>query len=248
MMKSYNDKIKKAAELIRSSRNVYVLTGAGISTESGIPDFRSPGVGLWEKIDPMKESTVDVLMQNPARFYSVAFPRYAKLVNAKPNDGHRALAVMEEMGFIKGIITQNIDNLHKKAGSKNVFEVHGHIRTCRCVNCDSNYPFHLLTDQLKQGIKVPRCPKCDNLLRPNIVLFGDLMPECFFEAQQILKNECDLLMVVGSSLSVEPVASLPVLVKRLIIINKQPTPFDYISDVVINSGAGKTLTDLLNAL
>jgi len=244
----YNEKIKKAVKIIERAKGLYCLTGAGISTESGIPDFRSPKTGLWEKIDPMKESTVQALYNNPARFYKIAFPRYASFRNAKPNDGHKALAELESKGILKGIITQNIDNLHHKAGSKKVWEVHGNTRKSYCVGCFAEYPFDEIITQLEKGIEVPRCSKCSEMIRPDIVLFGDSMPDDYYQAVAEIQEKCDTLLVVGSSLQVQPVSTLPGMVNSLIIINLQPTPYDYRAEVVIREKAGKALMDILNHL
>lgn len=244
----YEKNIQKAVDIIRSCSTVYAFTGAGISTESGIQDFRSPGTGLWEKIDPMKESTVDVLMQNPQRFYKRSFPRYASLANAKPNDGHYALAEMERLGFIKGVITQNIDGLHIKAGSKQVWEVHGHVRTCHCIGCRKSYDFSFLTQQVSQGNAIPTCPDCKKLLRPDIVLFGDAMSTDYYEAVKILKSGCDLMIVAGSSLQVYPAAYIPEYAVNMIIINLQHTPVDNRAHVIFRDSTGKVLKDIVSAL
>lgn len=244
----YYERVSKAVEIIKKAESLYCLTGAGISTESGIPDFRSPKTGLWEKIDPMKESTVEALYTNPSRFYKVAFPRYASFKGVKPNDGHAALVELEKMGYLKGIITQNIDNLHKRAGSRKVWEVHGNTRKSYCIGCDAEYAFEKLIEQLEKGKKVPGCEKCGGMLRPDIVLFGDPMPQAYYNAAEVIRKQCDCLLVVGSSLQVQPVAALPRFVSSLIIINLQPTPYDKKADVVIREKAGKTLKDIVTAL
>lgn len=244
----YEQDVQKAAEIIKKSRTAYAFTGAGISTESGIPDFRSPGTGLWEKIDPMKESTVDVLMHSPERFYKRAFPRYASIANAKPNAGHYALAEMERRGLIKGVITQNIDGLHIKAGSTRVWEVHGNVRTASCTGCRKGYDFSYLVQQVNRGSGIPRCPECNSLLRPDIVLFGDEMSPDYYQAVKTLERGCDLMLVVGSSLQVYPAAYIPEYARDLIIINLQPTPADGRAKVVFRASSGKVLNDILNAL
>lgn len=238
--------IKEAAHLLRESDRTYVLSGAGMSTESGIPDFRSPQTGLWEKLDPAKTSSVDALMTDPDLFYRTAFKRYTALLQAEPNAGHYVLAEMEQLGIIKGVITQNIDGLHKMAGTKKLFEVHGHVRTCRCMSCGKRHSMQELLGQLDKDIIPPKCSRCPGMLRPDIVLFGDPMATDYFAASEALQTDCDLLVVVGSSLSVYPVASLPGLVNDLIIINLQPTPYDSKARVVIREKSSAVLTQILN--
>ncbi len=240
--------IREAAGLMGAAERVYVLSGAGMSTESGIPDFRSPKTGLWEKMDPVKTSSVDALMQDPEQFYRVAFKRYSSLIGTEPNIGHYALAEMEQLGFIRGVITQNIDGLHKKAGTRRLFEVHGHVRTCRCLSCGKRHAMEELLMQLEKDLPLPKCSKCPGMLRPDIVLFGDPMAEDYFAALEALQTDCDLLVVAGSSLSVYPVAAMPGMVSRLIIINLQPTPFDREARVVIQEKCGETLSAILAEL
>jgi NAD-dependent deacetylase len=188
---------EKAARLIKQSRKTIVLTGAGISTESGIPDFRSPGRGLWENLDPME-----------------------------------VLSEMEKEGIIFGVITQNIDNLHQKAGSKNVFEVHGNTREGSCLRCGKKVSFEILEEKVNKKQIPPCCDDCNGVLRPDVVLFGDPMPYAFDLALKEVKSS-DLLIVIGSSLTVSPVNFLPDMVRHLIIINATETPYDYKADVVI---------------
>ncbi len=244
----YTEQVNEIAQTIKKSKNFFVLTGAGISTESGIPDFRSPGTGIWEKTDPIKTSSTQVLKRNPKLFFEVGFARFASLKQAQPNPGHFALAQMEERGYMKGLITQNIDGLHVKAGSKNVWEVHGHLRTCHCMGCKKPYDFEEISSQLKEGQNPPRCTDCHQILRPDVVLFGDAMTETFFAAEGRLRQGCDFLLVVGSSLVVYPVAGLPGLADALSIINLQPTSYDYRAQVVVREKCSKALQDILAAL
>jgi len=234
--------------MIKEHHGFYALTGAGMSTESGIPDFRSPGTGLWEKVDPIATSSADVLYNNPKLFYEVGFTRFVTIGSAEPNTGHYALAGLEDLGLLRGLVTQNIDGLHVRAGSKNVWEVHGHLRTGHCLGCKRRFPFSELIQQVEQKRIPPSCEYCSNMLRPDVTLFGDPMPAQFFEARETLEKECDLMLVAGSSLVVYPVADLPRLAKKLIIINLAPTDYDIEADVVIREKCGRTLTDLLGLL
>ena len=244
----YAEQVEHLADLIKNHNHVFVLTGAGISTDSGIPDFRSPGTGIWEKVDPMAVSSVDVLYNDPRLFYEAGFSRFASISGAEPNQGHKVLAELEDQGYIKGIVTQNIDGLHVKAGSKNVWEVHGHLRTGYCLGCKKKYPFEELVQQVELKRIPPVCHNCYSMLRPDVVLFGDPMPTFFFELQHKIQMECDFMLVVGSSLVVYPVADLPRLTKNIAIVNNQPTDYDPRSEVVIREDISKTLSGLKNKL
>jgi len=239
---NYDEKILSLARLIKGSSRTFALTGAGISTESGIPDFRSPGSGLWTKFDPMEVATVSALMRDPATFYKINLDRWTRYTGVKPNKAHYALARLEQEGRLAGVITQNIDGLHREAGSKSVWEVHGHLRTCHCMDCEKSYPLAFLVDQFNAGTNPPRCGECRGVLRLDVVLFEDPMGEDFFYATQVLKG-CQLLIVVGSSLRVYPVASLPERAKQVVIINNESTPWDNRAVLVINEKAGTVFTD-----
>ncbi len=243
---NYEDKIGKLVELIKEHDRFYVLTGAGVSTDSGVPDFRSPGTGLWEKVDPIATSSVDTLYNNPRLFYEAGFTRFAKIASARPNNGHYVLARLEELGYLKGLITQNVDGLHVKAGSKNVWEVHGHLRSGYCLGCKKKYPFEELVHQVELKRIPPVCHNCYGTLRPDVVLFGDPMPDFFFELQYTIQEDCEFMLVVGSSLVVYPVADLPRLAGKLAIINLQPTDYDSRSELVIRDNTSKVLCDLLD--
>jgi len=245
---NYRKKIEALAGLLRESKRCYVLTGAGISTDSGIPDFRSPGTGLWEKVDPIAVSSVDVLQSNPRLFYEAGFSRFTRITLAEPNPGHYALAELERLGYVKGLVTQNIDGLHVKAGSRKVWEVHGHLRTGYCMGCGKKYPFEELVNQVELKRIPPVCSNCHSVLRPEVVLFGDPMPSFFFEIQQRIHEECDFMLVVGSSLVVYPVADLPRLAGKMAIINRQPTDYDQQAEVVIQDDISRVTTDLLRKL
>ncbi len=237
------DQAKKLCECLKKANKAYALTGAGMSTESGIPDFRSPGTGIWNEIDPIKYATRDVLLNEPEKFYEYTFKRFMTLLDKKPNDGHYVLSELEKDGFINGIITQNIDGLHQEAGSKNVWEVHGNVKKGQCLKCNTSYPFDDLVKKVKENT-VPLCDNCQGMLRPNVVLFGDPMPDDFFQIATELKNNSDFLLVVGTSLQVYPVAGLAELGVPMGIINLDSTPYDINAEVTIKSKCSEALKDI----
>ncbi|OPX90444.1 MAG: NAD-dependent protein deacetylase [Pelotomaculum sp. PtaB.Bin104] len=243
----YKEKINALVELMQKSTRNFALTGAGISTESGIPDYRSKGTGLWQKFDPMKVASASALRRDPAGFYNNNLKRWVEFSGAKPNAAHFALADLERKGYLVGVITQNIDGLHRKAGSQRVWEVHGHLRTCHCFDCRKSFPFIDLVNQYDAGTNPPRCDKCGGVLRPDIVLFEDSMGDDYFQATKVLSG-CQLMIVVGSSLQVYPVASLPEYARQLVIINDDETPWDDQAKLVINEKSGKVFTDVLATL
>jgi NAD-dependent deacetylase len=241
-----DEKIKKVARMIKANKKIWVLTGAGISTESGIPDFRSPKTGLWEKVSPM-ELSKEILFNNPERFYKVGFKFLTAMGQVKPNRGHEILADMEKEGYISGIITQNIDNLHKKAGSKIIFEVHGHTRSGYCLKCGHRMSLGDIETKVEEGEIPPKCTICSGTIRPDVVMFGDLLPECFERAWHEVQQS-DVLMVIGSTLEVSPVNQLAGICNQLIIINLEPTIYDHQADVVIHSKASKALEAIYKGL
>jgi len=243
----YDDKIKTIARMIKESTKTLALTGAGISTESGIPDYRSPGTGLWEKFDPIKAASLSALRRDPAGFYQTNLERWTAFRDARPNQAHLALSQLEKQNLLLGVITQNIDGLHVKAGSGKVWEVHGHLRTARCMDCRASHPFTHLVEKFKSGENPPRCLKCSGVLRPDVVLFEDQMNEDFFQATQVISG-CQLMLVVGSSLTVYPVAGLPEVAKQFVVINRTPTPLDGSAALVVNESAGRVFTDIMAEL
>jgi NAD-dependent deacetylase len=224
-----------------------VLTGAGISTESGIPDFRSAG-GIWEKYDPAEVASIDSLRRDPARVWEFYALRLDALGPAEPNDGHRALADLEQRGWVRAVVTQNVDGLHQRAGSREVVEAHGSLREAECVHCGVRVP---MSDALA-SLPLPACPECGEILKPGVVMFGELLPADAIERAQQLARETDLLLVVGSSLEVHPVAALPgetlAAGGALAIVNRGETPWDSRAELVIVAGAGETLRALATAL
>lgn len=237
---------ERAAEMILNSKSAVVLTGAGISTESGIPDFRSPGCGLWEKMDPMEALSVEVLYQNPRKFYRTGFEIILSMKDAEPNAAHFYLAELEKTGLIDLIVTQNIDNLHQKAGAKNVYEVHGQTRTFSCDRCGESYETALVEKRIKAGEIPPKC-RCKGIIRPDVVLFGDMLPECFYDSVKKMEDT-ELLIVIGSSLTVSPVNHLADLSKNLMIINLGETPYDGRSELVIREKISFALGNIMDVI
>ncbi len=237
--------IKRAAALLRESRHAIALTGAGASTPSGIPDFRTPGSGLWERADPMEIVSAYAFRRNPQAFYDWMRPLVKMLLAAEPNAGHRALAEMEDGGYLKAVITQNIDNLHQRAGSHEVLELHGHIREATCIRCYASMPTGpLLTEFIASG-QIPRCPACGGVMKPNVVLFGEQLPVTVVNAAMAHVRQADLMLVAGSSLEVMPAAHLPALVREsggsLIVVNLTPTFIDAVADIVIHGDVADVL-------
>jgi NAD-dependent deacetylase len=229
------------ATLLRERQPCVVLTGAGISTESGIPDFRSP-TGIWAQYDPMEYATIDAFRRDPEKVWEFYALRLQVLARAEPNAGHLALAELERRGLVQAIVTQNIDGLHQRAGSENVIEVHGSIRTASCLRCGEQAP-------LEQAM--PRCGECGEILKPDVVMFGELLPPGPMERASELARGAGLLLVVGSTLEVYPVAGLPDETRSaggaLAIVNRGPTQYDTVADLKIDGGAGETLSTLLRA-
>jgi len=234
-------------ELVRERQPCVVLTGAGISTESGIPDFRSAG-GIWARYDPTEVANIEALRRDPARVWEFYALRLDALDGAQPNDGHHALAELEERGRIRAVVTQNVDGLHQRAGSREVVEVHGSLRDAECIHCGVRVP---MEDALA-SLPLPPCPECGEVLKPGVVMFGELLPAAAIERAQTLAAEAALLLVVGSSLEVQPIAGLPgetlAAGGALAIVNRGSTPWDSRADLVLDAGAGETLRGLAAAL
>ena len=240
---SIDASIDNLAALFRDNRPAVVLTGAGISTESGIPDFRSP-TGIWAQYDPMEYATIDAFLADPAKVWDFYGKRLAVLGEAQPNAGHRALAELEDRGWLTAVITQNIDRLHERAGSRALVEVHGSIRTSSCLDCGTVVPF----DEVVALLPVPACPSCGRVLKPDVVMFGELLPAAQIARAEHLAREAGVLLVVGSSLEVYPVAGLPLETLanggRLAIVNRGTTPLDGRAAVVLDASAGAVLSAL----
>lgn len=229
--------IEDAAELFRKAKRAVALTGAGISTPSGIPDFRSEGTGLWSREEPMEVASLSTFRTSPERFFNWFHPLASQIFNAKPNAAHLALADMEASGRLQTIVTQNIDALHQKAGSKHVVEMHGTWRTLSCTECFKHFESEPhLRPYLEVG-KIPLCPNCNGILKPDVILFGEQLPQSAWMDAQRAARQCDLMLVAGSSLEVLPVAGLPMQAlergAHLIIINNTPTYLHVRADVVV---------------
>jgi NAD-dependent deacetylase len=228
------------------------LTGAGISVPSGIPDFRSPQTGLWENVDPMEVAHIGVFRRDPARFWSFYGQRFAILDGKRPNGAHHALVELERRGLLSGVITQNIDGLHAAAGTREPIEVHGSIATASCLLCGASFPLVDVRARAEVDYHgIPRCD-CDAPLKPDVVLFGELLPEAAMERAQALAAGAALMLAVGSSLEVWPVAGLPEQTLanggRLAIVTQGPTPYDREATVKLSGDVEEELSALVAAL
>jgi NAD-dependent deacetylase len=242
----------RLAELLREARSAVVLTGAGISVPSGIPDFRTPGKGLWEKVDPMEVAHIEAWRRDPDRFWGFYSERFAALRHKEPNDAHRAVAELERRGLVRGVITQNVDRLHRLAGSERVIEVHGSIDWSVCLQCGGKVPLERVVEQLGAEDGAPECVACIAPLKPDVVLFGELLPEEAMAEAQALAAEADLMLCVGSSLEVFPVAGLPGVTLgaggRLALVTQGPTPYDRDAEVKLDGDVVEELGAVLAAL
>lgn len=229
-----------------------MLTGAGISTESGIPDFRSP-TGLWAEVDPMEYASIEAFRRDPEKVWRFYALRISMLTEAEPNEAHYALAALEELGYVQAVVTQNIDLLHARAGSRDVVEVHGSIRTSTCPQCGASVSLERLRAMLgRQPEGAPRCASCAAVLKPDVVFFGELLPEREIDRANELARSAGLLLVVGSSLEVYPVAGLPdetlAAGGAVAIVNLGPTPFDGRAAVKIEASAAEALPEVVRIL
>jgi NAD-dependent deacetylase len=243
---------KPAAELLQSARYAVALTGAGISTPSGIPDFRSGMNGLWNKHNPLKVASLSVFRTQPENFFSWFRPLAGKMIAADPNPAHLALAALETSGILKSIITQNVDGLHQRAGAKKVFEVHGTMSTLSCTSCFRQFLSETFIPAFIESGAIPHCENCGSILKPDVILFQEQLPQDVWREVELEIDKADLLIVVGSSLEVIPVSRLPYRViengGRLIIINHQPTYIDSRADVTISEDVATALPAILEAI
>ena len=245
------EKIERAARLIRQSRHMVAFTGAGHSTASGIPDFRSPDSGLWEKYNPMLVASIWAFRLNPKTFYDWIRPMADTLLNASPNPAHIALAELERLGYLRTVVTQNIDNLHQRAGSRRVLELHGHLREATCVRCYKKVPVEPAVERTIRKGKIPHC-ECGGVLKPDVILFGEQLPIRVLNQAMDEARNCDLILVAGSSLEVTPAADIPFLAvdsgAKAIIVHLQPTTFDRCAEVVIHGDVAEVLPRFVQAL
>ena len=234
------------AELIREHQPCVVLTGAGVSTESGIPDFRSD-TGIWAEVDPFEVASIQAFRRDPERVWSFYRQRIHLLLEAQPNAAHKAIATLESLGLVQAVVTQNIDLLHSRAGSRDVIEVHGSIRSAQCLGCFWREPTDAVLAQLEVSA-TPSCPHCGEFLKPGVVLFGELLPAAAMERATHLARSARLVLVVGSSLEVWPVAGLPLEARGFAIVNRGPTALDEQALLKVDAGAGETLRAVLERL
>jgi NAD-dependent deacetylase len=244
-----SDQIEKVARLIQEAAIVIALTGAGISTESGIPDFRSPG-GLWTRYDPMTYATYESFVNDPTKFWEMAAELNPLLETADPNPAHLALGELEALGKCDAVITQNIDNLHQRAGSSDVLELHGTYRTGTCLHCGTRHEY----DEIKEaGLcgKVPACKACGGTVKPDVVLFGEPLNAPVLHRAVEFATNCDLMLVIGCGLEVFPAASLPTYARRgnasLVFVNVASTAYDDLADLIILGQAGVELPKVVEA-
>lgn len=243
--------LRRVADLLRSAQSTVVLTGAGVSTPSGIPDFRSPTSGLWRSFDPMEVASIWGFHDNPEKFYRWFTPVVRAIRAAEPNAAHYALAALERAGKLDLLITQNIDSLHQRAGSSAVVELHGDLRSLTCLGCTQEFPSEPFWPRVEKG-EVLRCEECGQLLKPNTVLFGEPLPYDHLRRAQEAALRCDLMLAIGTSLEVEPASDLPNLARRrgslLVIINRQPTVADALAEVTVRGDVATVLPELIELL
>jgi NAD-dependent deacetylase len=236
----------RLAELIVTRQPCIVLSGAGMSTESGIPDFRSP-TGVWAQYDPMLVATIDAFRRDPEAVWEFYARRLGVLGDVEPNAGHRAVAELERRGLVAAVVTQNVDGLHQRAGSRKVVEVHGALREAVCPGCGRREPIESVLRQLESA-PVPLCPGCAGVLKPGVVMFGELLPEAAIERATELARAARLVVVIGSSLEVWPVAGLPLEAEAFAIVNRGATALDDRALLKVDAGAGETLAAVLASL
>jgi NAD-dependent deacetylase len=240
--------VQKAAGLLRAARHAVVFTGAGISTPSGIPDFQSQDTGLWQRFDPLEVASIGVFRSKPEKFYGWLRPLLHEIWTAEPNPAHKALAELEAAGIIKALITQNIDNLHQRAGSKNIYEVHGSLRTLTCPRCHQTLDAVSFRAALTEKNAMPLCPTCRKVLKPDIVLYGEMLPADIWNAAEDHCRHADVILVAGSSLTVWPAAALPELGlehgARLILNNRTPTPLDNRAEVHLSGDVAEVIPEI----
>ncbi len=246
------ERLQQAVGLLAESKYAVALTGAGISTPSGIPDFRSPDSGLWKNADPFESASIYAFRRRPQDFYDWIHPLARLIMAAQPNAAHFALAQLEARGILKGVITQNVDMLHGRAGSATVHEVHGHLREVTCMRCYKIFPAAAFLDDFVDSGEVPYCEACGGVLKPNVILIGEQLPVSVVnQARRQIRN-CDLMLIAGSSLEMAPAGDLPLLAlesgARIIVINFEPTHIDNLADVVIRGDVVDVIPEITTKL
>ncbi len=246
-----NDEIKKLANDIKKSEYLFALTGAGVSTLSGIPDFRTDKSGIWERHDQSRIFDIRHFKKSPKDFYRFAKETMFSFKNAKPGAAHKLLALLERKGILKSLATQNIDHLHQKAGSKKVFELHGNSEVSHCLTCNNSY----LPEDIENILKaedIPLCSDCGGIIKPDIVFYGEMLPESAIKSSMDEAGKCDMMLVLGTSLVVYPAAYLPEIAlknkSKLAILTKEPTHLDSFADYVINEDLGHVCIELMSYL
>jgi NAD-dependent deacetylase len=241
--------LEDAAELFRKAKRVIVLTGAGISTPSGIPDFRSEGSGLWSRDEPLEVASLSTFRTAPEKFFHWFQPLSSQIFYAQPNPAHIALAEFEQAGYQNIVVTQNIDGLHQKAGSKHVVEMHGTLRTLSCTQCYKQFPSEEFLEPFIENGTIPQCLNCNGILKPDVILFGEQLPQAAWQAAQRATQQCDLMLVAGSSLEVLPVAGLPIQAldhgAHLIVINNTSTYVNVRADIVITDNVATIIPEIM---
>lgn len=244
--------VQRLADLIAQSTSTVALTGAGISVPSGIPDFRSPGEGIWEDVDPLEVASIEAFHRDTKRFWEFYRPRFEMLGDKAPNAAHRALAELEERGLLEAVVTQNIDRLHCAAGTRDLIEVHGSIATSSCLSCGTAWPLEEVEALFDPEDGVATCPGCFGKVKPDVILFGEMLPVEAIERARCLAAGAELMICIGSSLEVFPAAGLPELTLAaggsLAIVTKGPTPYDAEAAVRLEGDVAEELPAVLAAL
>jgi NAD-dependent deacetylase len=243
----------RVADLLAGAERAVVLTGAGISVPSGIPDFRTPGEGMWEKVNPMEVAHIDAFRRDPDRFWHFYSQRFMSLRDKKPNRAHEIIAELERRGLVRAVITQNIDRLHRAAGTDDLIEVHGSISHSVCLACGGRFGLDKVVDQIEgHPESAPECTRCFQPLKPDVVLFGEFLPEDALRRAHELATDADLMLAIGSSLEVHPVAALPGVTLenggKLVLITQGPTPYDRDAEVKLEGDVVDELSAVLEAL
>lgn len=239
------EQLDRAASLLRSSRSTVVFTGAGISVPSGIPDFRSASTGLWQRFDPMQTASLTAFRKRPEAFYAWLEPLARTILRAEPNPGHVALAELQRAGHVQTVITQNIDRLHQRAGCTDVIELHGNMDRLVCVTCGVDFPARDFIVSWLDQHQLPACSRCHSILKPDIVLYEEVLPQDAWDQAEQVCEQADVILVVGTSLEVMPAASLPLegfhRGAKLILLNLSSTPMDALAELALAMDAAEGL-------